>query len=76
MAAYTCAWKDGATVAASIYKDDVVTDVDAVAGANTEDEAVVPARSNNAFLISNYRLQIVSLLETRGGFLTLPLYAA
>ena len=63
---------DGATVATSVNEDDAVTDVDAVTGAGAEAEAVAPARSNDAFPISNYRLQTALLLETRGRFVDPP----
>ena len=72
MAASACAWTDGATVAASIDEDDAITDVDAVAGVDTEEEAVAPARNNDAFPISNYCLQTASLLKTWGGFFDRP----
>ena len=79
MAASTCAWTDGVTVSASVNTGDAVTDVDAVTGADTEAEAeaVVLAISNDAFPISNYRLQTTWRCLSRSGedFLTLPPYA-
>ena len=59
---------DSATAAASIDEDDVVTVVDTVAGADVEAEAVAPARSDNAFPIRNFHLQMASLLETQERF--------
>ena len=76
MAASACAWTDGASVAASVDEYDAVIDVDAVAGVDTETEAVAPARSNDAFPISNYHLQTALLIETRGRYFTLPPYVA
>ena len=72
MAASACAWMDGALVAASVNKDDAVTDVDAVVSVDTEAEAVAPARSDNTFPISNYRLQTAPILETGGRFVDPP----
>jgi hypothetical protein len=76
MTASACIWTDGAVVAAFVNKDDAVTGVDAVAGAKTEVEDMAPARSDDAFPISNYYLQMALLLETRGRFLTLVPYVA
>ena len=47
-------------------------DIDAVAGDDTEAEAVAPARGDNTFLISNYCLQTALLLETWGRFVGPP----
>ena len=64
---------DGATVAPSVNEDGAVVDVDAVAGASVEAEAVAPARSDDAFPISNYCLQTAPLIEaTRGRFVDPP----
>ena len=76
MAASACIWAEGALVAAFVNKDNAVTGVDAVAGAKTEAEDMAPARSNDAFPISNYHLQTALLIETRGRYFTLPPYVA
>ena len=43
-----------------------------MAGADAETEAVAPARSNNALPVSNYPLQMASLLKTRERFVDPP----
>ena len=53
---------DDATVVASVDEDNVVADIDDVAGADAEADAVVPVRSDDAFFISNYCLQTTPLL--------------
>ena len=42
MTASACIWTDGAVVAAFVNKDDAVTGVDAVPGAETEVEDMAP----------------------------------